>query len=225
MAATVYTQAMNMTLAAVCKSLALRAVRALPAYVLFVTLAAAPGCVSPVPRMETGEAAEPAYRLQPGDRVNIEVFREPEISGVFQLNPDGQIRHPMLGNVPLGGMTVQEAEAGVCARLAEKYLVDPRVILKVENRPGMQVLVMGEVKNPGGVPIGHGERLTLLDAIARAGGFTEKASLNRVRVVRTVDGQRVSVNVRVADVLEGRDEATDIPLMPNDVVTVPEIWF
>jgi len=71
----------------------------------------------------------------------------------------------------------------------------------------------------------QGERLTLLEAIVRAGGFTPKAAPNRTTIVRTVDGKKSTLRVRVADVLAGRPGVQDVPLEPDDVITIPEIWF
>ncbi len=163
--------------------------------------------------------------LQPGDTIHIEVFREPELSGQFRLNPAGEIRHSLLGVIGLGGRTVSEAEDLVREALAGKYLVNPRVLLRLESTAASQVLLLGEVKNPGILTVPQGERLTLLEAIVRAGGFTPKAAPNRTTIVRTVDGKKSTLRVRVADVLAGRPGVQDVPLEPDDVITIPEIWF
>ncbi len=173
----------------------------------------------------SGAPARQGHILQPGDVILLEVFREPELSGRFKLTPDGAIQHQLLGVVPLRGMTPDEAEALLRQRLAEKYLVNPRVILKLESTTATQILLIGEVKTPGILSVPYGERITLLEAIARAGGFTPKASPNRVTVVRTANGKQETLRVRVSDVLAGRPGHRDIPLEPNDVVTVPEVWF
>ncbi len=165
------------------------------------------------------------YVLQPGDTVSIRVFREPELSGDFRLNREGVIRHPLLGAVALGGLEVSVAEQLIEDRLAADYLVNPRLILSVAEQTGMQVLLMGEVRRPGPLAIPHGETLTLLEAIAKAGGFTDMASPNRVRVVRTSGSEPETIHVRVGDVLAGRGNHRDIPLEPNDVITVQEVRF
>ncbi len=175
------------------------------------------------------------YELRPGDEIRLEVFREPELSGNFRLTrPDGLIRHPLLGDVVLKGMTVNEAEAYVHRRLAADFLVNPRVILQLAREPEPprpreelepQVLVMGQVRRPGAVTFARGERLTLLEAIALAGGFTNVASRNRVLLVREVDGRRERIRVRVDDVLEGKPGHHNIELKPGDTISVPEVWF
>ncbi len=171
------------------------------------------------------ESWKDGYVLQPGDEIDIQVYQEPELSGTFRLSPAGEIRHPLLGTVPLGGRSVGDAEAGITVRLGEKYLVYPRVVLKVVNAQGSQIVVLGEVKSPGVYPVPIGQKTTLLQAIARAGGFTPLSSLDRVRIVRQANGQSTSLRVRVSEILAGRGAQQDIPLEPNDVIVVPEIIF
>ncbi len=176
------------------------------------------------------------YKLRGGDEIRLEVFREPEMSGIFRLTrPEGFIRHPLLGDVVLKGMTLEEAEASVHQRLAEDFLVNPRVILQLAREPvaprapeeaDLQVLVMGQVRNPGAVTFQRGERLTLLEAISLAGGFTKGASRNRVRLVREdEDGKRQTIRVRVDDILSGKQGHQNIELKSGDTINVPEVWF
>lgn len=175
------------------------------------------------------------YKLRPGDEIRLEVFRESEISGTFRLTrPEGLIRHPLLGDVTFKGLTLAEAETYVHQRLAEDFLVNPRVILRLAREPEpprapeeaeLQVLVMGQVRNPGAVTFRRGESLTLLEAISLAGGFTKGASRNRVRVIRETDGNPKTIRVRVGDVLAGRKGHHNLELKPGDTISVPEVWF
>ena len=183
---------------------------------------------------ERDNAASPAAEtdpLQAGDEIHLQIFREPEISGKFRIMPEGVIRHPLLGDVELEGQTARQAEEHIVNLLTADYLVNPRVILTVSQRrqweqdEKLHVLVMGEVKRPGEVSFVPDERLTLLDAIARAGGFTKGASRNRVRVVRVIDGERRTLRVRVDDILTGKRDHENIDLQPDDVINVPEVWF
>ncbi len=195
---------------------------------------AAPGVAATV----TEAAAAPQderYTLRAGDEIRLDVFREPEISGSFRLTrPDGLIRHPLMGDVALKGLTVAEAEALVRHRLDTEFLVNPRVILQLAREPesprapdevDLQVLVMGQVRKPGAVTFQRGERLTLLEAISAAGGFTNVASRNRVRIVRETDGKRESIRVRVDDILAGKQGHRNVELKPGDTINVPEVWF
>ena len=166
------------------------------------------------------------YILQSGDEIDIQVYREPELSGTFRINPAGEIRHSLAGAIPLAGKTVKEAEEFFTQRLANDYLVNPRVIMKVVSAQSSQIVLLGEVVKPGVYPLPFGVRMTLLQAIADAGGFTELASPDRVRIVRkAADGRQTTVRVRVSDLLDGKGKQQDIPLEANDVVMVPEVVF
>ncbi|HMP72066.1 MAG TPA: polysaccharide biosynthesis/export family protein [Kiritimatiellia bacterium] len=169
--------------------------------------------------------SEQDYVLRPGDQIDVQVFREPSFSGDFQINPEGAIRHPLLGSLTMAGMTVADAEARLITLLAADYLVNPRVVIRVTTARGHQFVLLGEVRSPGVYPLGVGESVTLLQAIANAGGFTELASPDRVRIVRRNNGETITMRVRVSDLLSGRGREEDIPLQPNDVITVPEILF
>ena len=171
-------------------------------------------------------AASDAYVLQAGDEIEIQVYREPELSGTFKLNAAGEIRHSLAGAVPMAGKTVEEAEADFTQRLAKDYLVNPRVIVRLASTQSSQVVVLGEVAKPGVYPLPFGEKMTLLQAIAGAGGFTELASPDRVSLVRRrPDGGQTTLKIRVSDLLGGKGKQPDVPLEPNDVIMVPQVFF
>lgn len=184
-----------------------------------------PSVAAPATDAEASAPA-PAYVLQAGDEIDIQVYREPELSGAFQINPAGEIRHSLVGSVPLAGKTVKEAEAFFTKKLDKDYLVNPRVIVKLLSTRNSQIVLMGEVEKPGVYPLPFGEPMTLLQAIASAGGFTELASPDRVRIVRRMpDGHQTTLKIRVSDLLGGKGRQQDIPLEPNDVIMVPEVVF
>jgi len=166
------------------------------------------------------------YILHAGDEIDIQVYREPELSGTFRINPSGEIRHSLAGTIPMAGKTVKEAETYFAKRLDKDYLVNPRVIIKMLTTQSSQIVILGEVQKPGVYPLSYGEKLTLLQAIAGAGGFTELASPDRVRLVRrTADGHQTTLRFRVSELLDGNGKQQDIPLEPNDVIMVPEVVF
>jgi len=180
-------------------------------------------------RMATATASDSSagltedYRLSAGDEVLIDVFREPELSGRFRVEASGGIRHPILGAVDLGGLTASEAEQHVLDLLGARYMVNPQVMLHVVSSQAAQIVVLGEVKSPGVRPIPFNEPVTLLQVIAGAGGFTELASVNRVKIVRSTDGRQKQIRVRVASIIAGQEP--DVSLEPNDVVMVPQTVF
>ena len=183
------------------------------------------GCAHP--RAALPAAIPPnEYILQSGDEIDIQVYREPELSGIFRINPSGEIRHSLAGAIPMADKTVKEAEDYFTKRLAKDYLVNPRVIIKVVSAQSSQIVVLGEVEKPGVYPFPFGDRMTLLQAIADAGGFTELASPDRVHIVRRApDGRQTTLRVRVSDLLGGKGKQQDISLEPNDVINVPQVVF
>ncbi len=165
------------------------------------------------------------YRICSGDLVRIEVFKEPDISVVFSVSAKGEINHPLLGKVKIAGLSIAETESRIIELLSADYLVDPIVKVTVSNSSLRPVMLFGEVRSPGTYSIEAGKRYTLLQVIARAGGFTDIAARDRVRIVRVIEGRERVLKVRVSDLLRGRNGLSDIDLKPGDVVTVPETIF
>ncbi len=163
------------------------------------------------------------YVLRAGDQVLLDVFREPDLSGTFLLESSGAIRHPLFGSVEIAGLTPADAEARIRQLLAERYLVNPRVMIRVTSSQSHRLVILGEVKQPGVLPMPFDKPMTLMQAVAEAGGFTDLASVNRVKIVRSGDGRQKEIRVRVARIIDGRDP--DILLEPNDIITVPQTFF
>ena len=174
-------------------------------------------------RLPAAPAAE--CQIHPGDTVHVAVYREEDISGDFKVSPDGSISHPLLGRVSLGGMTSSGAEQKLIQLLDRDYLVNPRVAVQVSSSYSRQVIVLGEVKRPGVYEVPTGERFTLLQAIAMAGGFTDIAAIDRVVIVRKEKDREISLKVKVSDLLSGRGRSEDVALQVNDVITVPQTVF
>ena len=152
----------------------------------------------------------PAYMLGSGDRLRVTVFDEDDLSGEYQVNDQGALSLPLLGQVQAAGRTVREFEAAITQKLADSYLVNPRVSVEVLNyRP---FFILGEVKNPASYPCVSG--LTVINAVALAGGFTPRAAKHSIRLRRA--GDPSSKEQEVED---------DTPILPGDVITVPERFF
>ncbi len=164
------------------------------------------------------------YVIRGGDVVRIQVSREDDLSGDFTVLQGGVIAHPLLGRVVIGGMTVIEAERSLTAALKKDYLVNPRVLVQVRSSVARRVVVLGEVKQPGIYELAIGDRFTLLQAVAKAGGFTDTASIDKVTIVRKgKDGEHV-IKVKVSDLLSGQGGG-DIELKPDDVIRIPQTIF
>lgn len=168
-----------------------------------------------------------AYRIQPHDVIRISVYGEAAISMDYAVSAAGEINHPFLGRVKLEGMSVEQAQEYITKRLDRDFLVNPMVTVTTVKSAGRRIIIFGQVKSPGEHHIPHDQPMTLLRAIATAGGFTGLAAQSRIRIVRKTaddEGERV-INADVTRILRGRGDAQDIPLQPDDVITVPESIF
>lgn len=273
---------------------------------------------SPVPAMGPSESPRGGaeYRLHPGDVIDISVYREPDLARTVTIDEGGTISFPLLDRVSLAGMTRAEAASKLRDLLAQDFIRDPQVSLEIKQRAKWRVVVSGEVNKPGIVEVEAGKTLSLLEAIAiaggtrpeadlagarlvrrpvgadaepqivpvgemmvnpgaggldlqlqeddlvvvsstgqrrvtvmgsvktpgtfalpqdgtmtvlqavaKAGGVTQVASPNKTRVLRELDGRRETINVRLGDLMTGSASVQDVELIPNDVIVVPEsVW-
>jgi len=151
--------------------------------------------------------AQNVYKLSAGDEVSITVFGEADLSGNIKINENGILNYPLLGALQAQGLTVSELERTITRELTGKYLVDPDVRVTVaEYRP---VYINGEVNSPGGFDYTPG--LTLDKAIALAGGFSDKASRERVTLTRVINGTSQQFSMRSTDAV-----------LPGDIISVAE---
>ncbi|MFM2042056.1 MAG: hypothetical protein RLY86_632 [Pseudomonadota bacterium] len=139
----------------------------------------------PAPTL-TGGATE-GYRVEPGNRIRITVFNEPTLSGDFTLDPAGNIALPLVGNIPTAGLTAKQVAGRIEEYLSRnRFVQNPNVAVEVQTfRP---FYVLGEVRQPGEFQYTSG--MTVLSAIARAGGYDYRARTEEVVLVRTVDGEQ-----------------------------------
>jgi protein involved in polysaccharide export with SLBB domain len=161
------------------------------------------------------------YRLSSNDLLEINVYDEKDLSKTVRVAPDGTISFPLLGNVLVSGLTPSQVEQKITSLLAEDYLVNPQVNVLVKEFA--QIFVMGQVKAPGAYQLKDG--MTVIGAIAMAGGFTDLASSNNVRIVRIIEGREQIYTVPIGSMLQGTDRSKDISLQPNDTILVPESFF
>ena len=168
---------------------------------------------APAPAL-TGAAAEPVttreYRLGSGDEVRIIVFDEPDLSGEFVVDGDGMVSFPLIGEVRAEGRTVREFQSAVVASLRAGYLNDPRVNVEVLNfRP---YYILGEVENAGEYPYTDG--LTVINAVATAGGFSYRANTRRVFIRRAGSAEEIEVPLTATT-----------PVQPGDTIRIAERFF
>ncbi len=168
------------------------------------------------------------YLIDTNDILNITVFDEPELSAKIAVGEGGIISHPLVGDVKVGGLTCREVEKALEERLKDGYLTNPKinVILDIGlmlQHKEKEVFVIGEVNRPGAIQI-LGKNLSVLEVIAKAGGFTEFAAPNRTRVIRFEEGEEKTIRVNLNKVQKG-NISLDIILKTGDVVVVPETYM
>jgi polysaccharide export outer membrane protein len=171
------------------------------------------------------DTASSERRIQALDSLQITVFNEPDLTLKATVSADGTISYPLLQSVELAGLTVREAEAKLTELLGRDYLVSPSVTVAVERGPGRHVYLMGEIETPGSLEIPVDEVMTLVQAISRAGGFTDYAAGHRVTLIRRYEGKSHRRVVDVSAMIHSGDLSRDILLCPEDVISVPPRMF
>jgi protein involved in polysaccharide export with SLBB domain len=151
------------------------------------------------------------YQLSTGDRVRVIVFNQPELTGEYQIDATNTLSLPLVGRVPAGGLKPVELERQLAAKFNEGYLKDASVSVEVVAfRP---FYIVGEVKTPGSYPYVWG--MSVLNAVALAGGFTYRAKESAFYLLRTApDGRKTKL-----------DAAQETAVLPGDVITVRERFF
>lgn len=151
-----------------------------------------------------------AYRLGSGDEIRVTVFGHKDLSGDFTVDGSGLVALPLVGNIRAGGLVVRDFERNIIRALKPDYLKNPRVSAEVLNyRP---FYIIGEVKKPGSYPFVNG--MSVVNAVALAGGYTYRARENRLLIIRATDTSRTK---QPAD--------HDTAVLPGDVIEVPERFF
>lgn len=165
------------------------------------------------------EAFSQEYRVGPKDLLEISVFGLDELNQTVRVSEDGNITLPLVGEIPVEGLTPSEVERKLAELLKEKYLQDPQVTIFIREYQSKRVSVLGAVSNPG--PYELLGRQTLMQIIARAGGMTPAAGQQIIIIRQEEDGSSRSLRIPVEElVLEG-DARLNIPLEPGDIVNIP----
>ncbi len=165
------------------------------------------------------------YKLQPGDVLLIKVHDQPDLTTKTRVSSEGFITFPLIGKIKVAGLTEQQLEYKLKTLLEKDYLVSAQVIVFIEEYHPRQVSVLGEVKNPGKYDMPEERELTLLEAIALAGGFTKDANIDKTQIIRTKDGYKQIIYVKVSDITKKKAKELDMPLEPGDIIYVPESFF
>ncbi len=168
------------------------------------------------------------YTIALTDRLRIAVYQEPDLSVQSRVDAKGTVNLPLVGEVKVAGHTITEAQTMVEAAYRNgRFLRAPQVTINVEEYAPREISVQGEVRNPGRLSLPVESGMTILDAITRAGGFTDTAKGNAVNITRILpDGTKKVFTVDVQSLIRGKSDAnveeTTLLLLPGDIVYVPQ---
>lgn len=194
--------------------------------VLALVLGAA-GCATqnanpPAPTL----ASNPDYNyiVGPGDSLNINVWRNPELSSSVPVRPDGKVSTPLVDELVAQGKTPTQIARDVEAALA-KFVRDPVVTVIVTNFVGPyseQIRVVGEAAKPQFLP--YKQKMTVMDVMIAVGGLTDFADGNKATIIRASDSNK-RYSVRLKDLVKRGDISANVEMLPGDILIIPQGWF
>jgi len=159
------------------------------------------------------------YVIGENDLLDIDVWKEREISRAIPVRPDGKITLPLIGEIQASGMTPLQLQDDIGKRL-KGFIANPEVTVIVTDPRSHHFNVVGEVAKPGAYPLTGS--MTVLDAIALTGGFRDFAKQTKIYVLRSMpDGTRAKLSFNYKDAIKGKNLKNDITLKPGDTIVVP----
>jgi polysaccharide export outer membrane protein len=163
-------------------------------------------------------AVDAAYLVQPGDTLQVTVWKEQELQGEVLVRPDGGLTFPLAGEIQAAGHTVEDIRKTLQARLT-KYIPDPVVTVVVKKADGSRIFVVGKVNRPGDFLL-YGP-IDVMQALSLAGGATPYADVNGIQILRREGSHQQVFHFRYDDVRRGKDLSQNILLRSGDTVVVP----
>lgn len=167
----------------------------------------------------------PDYLIGPGDSLNIQVWRNPEVSTTVTVRPDGKFNSPLVDDIVAANKTPTQLERDLEKHLA-KFIQDPIVTVMVTGFSGpysQQIRVIGQAAKPQALQ--YREKMSLMDVMIAVGGITDFAAGNKATIVRTYGGKQQQFSVRLEDLIRGGDITANVEMMPGDVLIIPESFF
>jgi polysaccharide export outer membrane protein len=162
------------------------------------------------------------YVLQPLDLIQVQVFQDPDLDRSVRLTRESAVSLPLVGDVQLRDLTVDQAAAMIRQRYDRDYLVNPQITVTVLDYHQRKVNVLGSVTTPGIIAFLPEEKMGLIEAITRAGGFTRLADRSRVKLTRTLaDGTTQKFIIDADDLIQGKS-SDPWYLQKEDIIFVPE---
>lgn len=176
------------------------------------------------PAFTSGAVEE--YRIGVGDSIEVNIWRNPELSRSVQVRPDGKISMPLIGDLIAANLTTTQLSMNVTNALSG-YVKSPQVAIILGNSSSSdfqrRVRITGAVKSPQSLPYRDG--MTVLDLVLLAGGPNEFASANKAKLYRKINGEVQVYGIKLDNLLNDGEITTNYTLQPSDIVTVPERIF
>ncbi len=188
---------------------------------IFVVACGSAAQVRDLPPMPDTATVMQSATLGPGDVVEVRVYQEKELSGLFRVGVDGLFSYPLVGDVSAQGLTASQLAFAITKSLKAGYLREPQVSVFVKEFNSKKVFVLGEVRKPG--TFRYEDKMTIVQAVTLAGGLKALAAKDRLILTRLVEGDEKKFVVPFERISQGR--VSNIFLQPGDIVFVPESWL
>lgn len=173
----------------------------------------------PASRREAASVDNKTYIIGESDVLDIDVWKEKEVSKEVPVRPDGKISLPLIGQIQASGLTPLQLQDNITEQL-KQYISNPEVTVIVSDPRSHQINIVGQIARPGTFPLR--ESMTVLDAIAEAGGFKDFAKQTKIYVLRPMPGGiRVRIPFNYKDVIKGKNLQQNVQLKPGDTIVVP----
>jgi len=171
------------------------------------------------------ESASADYKLMANDLLDFRVFQEPELDSVVRISGDGVAIFPLIGGVSIAGRTVAEAIVLINVRYRDGYLKNPQVSLTIRAYAKKLFTILGQIQKPGAYDMEGNSKVTLLQAIGMAGGYTKIADPSNVTVKRKEGSGDKVLKFNAKRMARGTDESSSFVIKSGDVISVGESLF
>lgn len=158
--------------------------------------------------------AQKKYVISPNDILEITVYGEPDLSVTVRVSQDGTIIYPLLGNIKAAGFDIREIEKTITDLLTQDFLVNPQVSIFIKEYS--KISILGEVRSPGTYEMK--ENLTLTQAISAAGGFTDTANTDAIKIISGIGEKKETITLGIDQIMD--KEIADVEIKANDTILV-----
>ena len=162
--------------------------------------------------------AQARYKVQPGDALTISVWKEPDLSGVLTVHPDGMFSMPLVGEIQTKNKSIQQVQESIAEKL-KTFVPDAIVTVGLNNSVGASIYVIGQVNTPGVFTVS--QPTDVMQALSLAQGMTAYAAKNKIKILRRNSNGQQAIKFRYGDVAKGEGLEQNIVLQNGDVVVVP----